>query len=45
MAGQKSNYRYNTKGYEVNYNMENLVFVHDMKSEPYTTVSVLAKRG
>lgn len=21
--------------------MENLVFVHDMKSEPYTTVSVL----
>lgn len=41
MAGRKSNYRYNTKGYEVNYNMKNLVFLHDMKSEPYTTVSVL----
>ncbi len=41
MAGQKSNYSYNTKGYEVNYNMKNLVFVHDMKSEPFKTVSVL----
>lgn len=43
MAGQKSNYRYNTKGYEVNYNMENLVFVHDMKSEPYTTSDIVSE--
>jgi hypothetical protein len=27
----KSNYRYNMKGYEEDYNMENLGFVDDMK--------------
>ena len=42
MAGQKSNYRYNTKGYEVNYNMENLVMQGNVKEGIYTTSEVVA---
>jgi phage regulator Rha-like protein len=36
MIGQKSNYG-------GNYIMEDLVFIHDFKSEPYTTVDVLVQ--
>lgn len=43
MAGKKSNYRYNTKGYKVNYNMEDLL--NDWQMNNISTDEISKKLG